>query len=149
MNVFLSAGALHRGTPGDLGNHFAAAFHIHVVTGHDIQAGDFVKVVQCGPPHGHPAQFDGFQFGYRAEDALAADLEGHGVEACDDLLFGPFIRNHVTRRLGGESQKRPLGQVVEFDHQSVDGIGQGIGIGAVDHFALAAEGGMKGDDFFR
>jgi hypothetical protein len=84
--------------PDDLRDDVAGALDDHRIADPHVFAGDFVRVMQGGALHHHPADRDRFEHRGRGQRALASDRDHDAAHDRLRLLGGKFVRERPAWR---------------------------------------------------
>ena len=106
-----------RDGPHHLGNHIPGPVHHHGVADADIQAPNFINIVQGGIAHGNAAHLHRLQPRHGCQGPGAPHLPVHAIEHGELFLGRKFVGNCPARRLADEAQvPLPIKAINLVDH---------------------------------
>src|ERR1700757_627483 len=105
-------------------NYFASALDENRIAGVDIEAFDFVHVMEGGLRNGEAADLHGLENRERGEHAGAADADCDLSEERSLLMRCVFICDGPARRFRSEAELVLQADFVNFDHDAIDFIFQ-------------------------
>ena len=114
--------------PHHLGNHIAGPVHHHGVTNTDIQALNFIDIVQRGVTDDHAPHMHRLQPCHRCQCASAAHLPVHAVEYSKLFLGGKLVGNGPARGAADKTQILLPVETVDLVNHAIDVVIQSIAL---------------------